>query len=354
MTCIAVDKLAYGGAGLGQLDGKKIFVPFAAPGDVLEVETVKDKGSFAEARIIKILEPAACRVTPPCPVFGQCGGCQWQHLSYETQLAWKQLILAETLEHLGAIERPEVFPALPSPQQWNYRNRIQLHVDSKGRIGFYKPRSKEVVEFERCYIADERLNRMLAEHRDEYAKRDRGTALRLAGGPHFSQVNAAQNENVRNLLVQWLRDIAHETVIELYAGSGNFTFPLAGIASKVVALEVDGRAVKFARHYAEDEGIGNVTFHRLPAERVRQAHHKGSCDVIFLDPPRKGASEALDAVIDIEPAHIIYMSCDPATMARDAKVLIQHGWRHVKSLPIDMFPQTYHIESLTMLTREKR
>lgn len=351
MTRVIIDKLTYGGFGLAVVDGRKIFVPFAAPGDILEIEIAKDHGSYAEAAITKIINPAPCRVEPRCPVFGACGGCQWQHLSYESQLHWKRLILVETLERIGKIDEPNVLPTLPSPKEWNYRNRMQLHVDSKGAVGFYRPRSKEVVEFERCSIADEKLNDMLIEHREEYRSRDRGVALRLGTGPHFSQVNTAQNEQVKETLLAWLTTLSHTTVLELYAGSGNFTFPIASIAERVVALEIDGRAVAHARAYAERHGHTNVTFHRLPAHRLRQAFHKGSPDVIFLDPPRKGAADAVDAVAEIHPHAILYMSCNPATMARDARQLIERGYTLERSLPIDMFPQTYHIESLTMLLR---
>lgn len=351
MIRVTIDKLAYGGAGLAAIDGKRLFVPFAAPGDLADVEIVADHGSYAEAGIIRIVKSSPCRVESRCPVFGQCGGCQWQHISYEAQLAWKKIILVETIERIGKIRSPHVLSALPSPLQWNYRNRVQLHVDSKGRVGFYRPKSKEVVEFERCLIADESLNEMLTVHREEYRRRDRGIGLKLREGPHFSQVNSAQNEQVKGILTEWLQEIPHATIVELYAGSGNFTFPMACVAKKVVALEIDGNAVEHARRHAGDCGISNVTFHRMPAHRARQVFHRGSPDIVFMDPPRKGAAEAIDAIAELAPKAILYMSCDPATMARDVLQLVEHGWHLEKSLPIDMFPQTFHIESLTMFIK---
>lgn len=384
MVQLKIEKLTHGGNGLGEVDGKKVFVPFSAPGDVLEIEIVKDHGSYAEGCLLEIIELAPCRVEPPCPVFGECGSCQWQHISYATQLEWKQKILKETLERIGKVENPNVLPTLPSPKEWNYRNRMMLHVDSKGRIGFYKPKSKEVVEFERCYIAEEELNNQLNARRDEIAKRDRGISLRMKhpGGDtsscdvsppgcemvHFAQVNNAQNEQVKEVITEWIGKVPHETVIELYAGSGNFTFPIATVADKVITLEIDGRAVKWAREHAENEGIKNITFHRLPSDRLREVFHpptlklrrgsappkaslhKGHPDVVFLDPPRRGAAETIDAIIDLKPSIIIYMSCDPATMARDIRKLMESGWKFQKSLPVDMFPQTFHIESLTLLS----
>lgn len=351
MARISITKLTFGGSGLGEIEGKKVFVPFSAPGDVLEVAVTRDKGSFAEAEIIEVIEPAACRVEPQCPVFGECGGCQWQHLAYETQLEWKRIILAETLERIGGFGNPQVAPAIPSPKQWNYRNRIQLHVDKRGHVGFYRPGSHDVVAFERCFIADDDLNRQLGEHRQEFAKRDRGVALRTHDGPHFSQINAEQNENVKSMLLNWLEAVPHETIVELYAGSGNFTFPISTIASTLVALEIDGRAVSFARRRAASEGIEHIAFHCLPSEQLGKVNCEGSCDALFLNPPRKGASEALGAIMERKPATIIYMSCSPPTLARDLKVLAQNGWKLVKCQPIDMFPQTFHIEALAMLKR---
>jgi 23S rRNA (uracil1939-C5)-methyltransferase len=353
MTRIRIEKLAFGGAGLGEIEGKKVFVPFSAPGDVLEIEILTDKESFSEGVIVQVIEPASCRVMPECPVFGRCGGCQWQHLSYETQLEWKQIILKETLEHIGKFKNPNVLPTLPSPKQWNYRNRIQLHVDSKGHLGFYKAKSKEVIEFDRCFIADDKLNQVMNARREEFVQRRKGVGLRVHGGAHFSQVNVEQNENVKKILSEWLDEVDHEKVIELYAGSGNFTFPMSKLAKKITALEIDGRAVHFARQRAKKEQIENIEFHTLPAENLRQAFHKGTCDALFLNPPRKGAAEAIDVIMDVEPKTIFYMSCNPATLARDLSKFAENGWQITKCLPIDMFPQTFHIESLVQMVRKR-
>lgn len=351
MTRITIESLAYGGAGVGKIEGKTVFVPFSAPGDILDINVVRDKHNFAEAEIVQIIEPASCRTLPQCPVFGECGGCQWQHLEYQTQLEWKRNILSETLERIGDFENPSILDTMPSPKEWNYRNRIQLHVDSEGHVGFYKARTNEVVEFEKCFIADDRLNQMLREQRSKLSKRTKGMGLRLEHGPHFSQVNVEQNENVRKLILHWLGEVGHQTIVELYAGSGNFTFPMAEVAERIIALEIDGRAVKFARQHAERKGIDNINFHCLPAERLKQAFHKGSPDVVLLNPPRKGASEAIPAIVERKPQTIFYMSCNPSTLARDLKVLAQSGWKLTRCQPIDMFPQTYHIEALTQMER---
>ena len=345
---ITIDKLVHGGNGLGEVSGKRIFVPYSAPGDELEVNVTADHGTWAEAEVESIVLPAPCRVTPPCPVFGRCGGCQWQHISYEAQLEWKRLILIETLERIGKISDPSVLETLASPKQWHYRNRIQLHVDSNGHVGFYGPRSKEVIEFGECLIADERINRELAARREELSKRTKGIALRAELGEGFSQVNPTQNEQMKELLCQWLEGVPHRTVLELYAGSGNLTFAVAKIAQKVVASDIDGRAIRMARQ-RQSKGEGpNIEFIRAAGAEATRRFTDG-CDAVVVNPPRTGCAEAIEAIISVQPQHIFYISCDPATLARDIHSFSEHGYQLFRAVPIDMFPQTYHVESLAML-----
>ncbi len=350
-----IQKLVYQGKGVGEINGKKIFVPFAAPEDELEIKITEDQGSFAHAEILEVVKPGKGRVEPQCSVFGKCGGCQWQHLDYKTQLIWKRKILIEALARIGKIGLPgdlekTVLPTLASPKEWNYRNRIQLHVNSKGQIGFYKIASKEVVEFEECLIAEEELNQRLNQDREKFSKRDRGIALRLQDGPSFLQVNTLQNEQLKQTLLTWLKEVSHNQVLELYAGSGNFTFDIAKVADKVMASDIDGAAIKLAKQRKEDEQIPNLNFFCEPSEKTVK-RFKQDCDVVILDPPRKGCAEVVESISKLGPASIIYISCDPATLARDLKQLIESGYKLKKCLPIDMFPQTFHIESMSLLQR---
>ena len=340
--------MVHGGSGLGEVSGKRIFVPHSAPGDELKIKITADHGTWAEGQIESIIHPAPCRVTPPCPVFGRCGGCQWQHISYEAQLEWKRLILIETLERLGKISNPPVLETLASPKQWHYRNRIQLHVDSREHVGFYSPRSKEVVEFEECIIADERINQELAARREELSKRTKGIALRAEEGEGFSQVNPLQNERMKELLCQWLKEVPHQTVLELYAGSGNLTFALTKIAERVVASDIDGRAIRLARHRQEKGEGPNIEFVRTAGAAAARRFTEG-CDAVVVDPPRTGCAEAIEAIVSVGPQHIFYISCDPATLARDIHSFSERGYSLVRAVPIDMFPQTYHVESLALL-----
>jgi len=347
---VTIDKLVHGGQGMADALGKKVFVPYSAPGDSLEVEVVAEHAGFLDARIVEILNPAPCRVAPRCPVFGECGGCQWQHLDYESQIVWKREIVREVLVRIGKLRDPEVLPTVPSPKRWNYRNRMQLHVDSRGRVGYYRPRSKEVVEFESCAIAADGINEELALRREEISGRDRGIALRAGGGEGFLQVNSEQNENLRGILAQWLGRVPHERVIELHAGSGNFTFAMAAVAGQIVATEIDGRAVEAAREAQGERGTTNVQFRRCDALRAVKRFGQGS-DAIVLDPPRKGCPEAIEAIAEAAPASVIYVSCDPATLARDVRRLCQAGYGLELAQPVDMFPQTFHVETVCMLLR---
>ncbi|MFH1874252.1 MAG: class I SAM-dependent RNA methyltransferase [Pseudomonadota bacterium] len=353
MSKILIEKLVHQGKGVGDLDGKKIFVPFAAPKDELEIKITCDHGTFAEAEILEVIKPGPGRIQPKCPVFGRCGGCQWQHLDYATQLKWKRKILIEALARIGKLGLAQdlekiVEPTLASPKQWHYRNRIQLHVNSQGRVGFYRPGSKEVVEFEQCFIADPELNRRLNQERTEIAKRSKGIALRLQEGPSFLQVNTLQNEHLKKTLLNWIKQIPHEQVLELYAGSGNFTFDIAGIANQVIASDIDGQAVEIAKQRMLQEKISNLEFVREAAPKT-VGRMAGNCDLVVLDPPRKGCAEVVDSIIKLKPKAIIYISCDPATLARDHRNLSDAGFQLKKCLPIDMFPQTFHIESMSLL-----
>ncbi len=347
---ITIEKLVHGGHGIGTVDGRRIFVPYSAPGDELEIDISDERGGVAFGVIKSVILPAKCRVAPRCPAFGKCGGCQWQHISYDDQLRWKRTILAETLERIGRISGASVLDTIPSPCEWHYRNRIQLHVDAQGRVGYYMPRSREVVEFETCFIAEEGINRQLNERREEFRKRTRGVALRIAGDESFSQVNSAQNKVLADLLCAWLSEVRHGSVLELYAGSGNFTFSIAKTAEHVTASDIDGRAIREAQLRMETERATNVQFACMPAHRAVQRHGRG-CDVVVVDPPRKGCDDSIDAVAEASPASILYISCDPATLARDARILTGRGYRLVRTQPVDMFPQTFHVESLSLFTR---
>lgn len=352
---LTIEKLIHGGSGVGTFEGKKIFVPFTAPGDVVEARLIKDHGNFAEAELIRIIEASSERVSPLCPVFGRCGGCQWQHLSYASQLKWKRAIVVESLNRIGKLELKAVeelvLPTQASPQQWNYRNRIQLHVRQE-KVGFYAAKTNEVVEFAECFIADNKLNAELNERRVEISKRDRGIQLRLDESTFFTQVNTEQNEFIRRELMSWVKTLPHHKVLELYAGGGNFTFSLAEAAEEVIACDIDVQAINLAKSRQKElDPTQKIQFEAISSEKLveKLQNKKISLDGVVLDPPRKGASEVLPQLVSLKPQWMIYISCDPATFSRDIKGLALAGYHLHKVQPLDMFPQTFHIEVMGLL-----
>jgi len=184
--------------------------------------------------------------------------------------------------------------------------------------------------------------------RESLRTRAKGIGIRKEEGPAFSQVNTSQNEQMKKVLRSWLQEIPHDRVLELFAGSGNFTFYLADIIPEIIASDIDGRAVRYAKDRIKKEQILNVKFFCEEAHKTI-LRIKDKIDVVILDPPRKGCFEVAKLIHEIKPSHVLYISCDPATLSRDLKLLNAHGYKLIKSLPVDMFPQTYHIESINLL-----
>lgn len=352
---LTIHALVAGGRGLGKADGVPVFVPGSAPGDVVRVRVTRRHKSYCEAEIEEMIEPSPARVTPRCPVFDSCGGCQWQHLSYAAQIEWKQTILAEQLRRLGGIAEPNVLPTIEAKSPWNYRSRIQLQIDKSGRAGFYRRGSHDVIEFDECAIAAPAINERLAAAKEHLRKQGKGRHLRVDGGKGFSQVNPEQNEQLQQLVKEGVHAHGGGRVLELYCGNGNLTFPIAEVAETVIGVDDYAGAIRHAKSAAKRGAITNVEFHATSALRMldEMLQDELECDGVILDPPRRGAAEAIAALIELAPRWIGYISCDPATLARDLKSLLAAGYNHESSQPIDMFPQTFHIESLTWLNRSE-
>lgn len=366
---LTIESLAFGGEGVGRDDGKVVFVPQAVPGDHVRVRVVSDHGKYERAEILEIVAKSPDRVDPECPVFGSCGGCQWQQVRYDAQLKWKREILSDSLRRVGRIPNPDVLPIIPAADPWHYRRRIQLKVDGEGRIGFYGPKSHGVVEFDECRIADPLLNERLAEMRRVDRAPQKGFELSLNGTAvvHvleekksdlvFSQVNPAQNKH----LVQTVLDFAfgnadmaftkQKRIVELYAGRGNFSFPLARKAGGITCVEENAQAVRLAEEEAESRGLDHMTWIQGSAEwgLKKVYRNREAVDILVMDPPRRGAKEILDLVCVIKPRFIVYVSCDPVTLARDLCQLVRRHYTLEKVQPVDMFPQTYHVESVSKL-----
>ncbi|MDO8462251.1 MAG: class I SAM-dependent RNA methyltransferase [Deltaproteobacteria bacterium] len=336
-----------------------IFVPFGLPGDTLRVSLFREEKRHAYASIQEVLKPSQDRVDPLCPYFFTCGGCQWQHLKYEQQLSWKETILRETLERVGKIKDPPVRPVIGSPETWHYRSRIQLHVGDKGEIGFYRGDGDGIVPIESCSIADERINTLLKKL-DPREIRKRGWEVELmvdeetgevileTGKAPFSQVNRQQNEKLVATVVDLMKVKKGEEILELFAGNGNFSFPLAIKGAKVIAVE---QSPSEGVPVTEVPKEGSVQFVYNKVEKIirEMVRARKTFDGLLLDPPRKGAKFVLSSVVALKPKKIVYVSCFPPTLARDLSFLTRNGYRLETVQPIDMFPQTHHIESVSLL-----
>ncbi len=366
---LVIDRLAYGGEGVGRVDGKVIFVSGAVPGDEVSVRRTVDHGRFERAEIIDVARSSPDRIDPACTVFGQCGGCQWQHLKYEAQLRWKREILLDSLSRIAKLSAPDVLPMIAAPDPWHYRRRVRVKIDRKGRLGFYASKSHDVIPFDVCLIADPRVNQCLSEMKQDpqLLKQEKefevswdGSRMEMTdvSDPAFSQVNPSQNARLVEVVLQMAFGNADpvftrkKTVLELFAGSGNFTFPLAERAGRVIAVEASSASVKEGLRVTQERQIERVTWVEGTAEwgLKKIMRQKTQVDLLVLDPPRKGAREILDYIPLIKPRGIVYVSCDPTTLARDLKELVRRHYRLEKVQPIDMFPQTYHIEAVAALS----
>lgn len=405
--------MAHGGAALGRHEGKVVFVPYAIPGEEVLVELVEDKGRYARGRLVEVLSPSAQRVSPPCPHFGSqatvaavgCGGCHWQHITYEAQWELKRRIVQDQLKRIGRFENVPVKPTIGSPEPWRYRNHVQFALDEHGRLGFMAAESQRVVPIEECHVMHPLLDEVFGAldlelpelkrlslrcgvntsqrmvvfetHEDEpfelevdlpvscaFLLSDGRTATLighdyiseiLAGHKYrisassFFQVNTSQAEELVRLVRDYLAPTGSEVLLDAYCGVGVFGLSLAGEVGQVIGVEENPSAVADARFNASP--ANNAEFVAGRVEEVLPSLGT-PMDLAVLDPPRQGcASEALTALAGLAPDRIVYVSCDPATLARDTRQLVQAGYQLVEVQPVDMFPQTYHIEIVALLKR---
>lgn len=369
---VTIDRLAFRGEGVGRVDQKVVFVPYAVPGDVLKIKILEKHKTFDRGEICEILTPSEFRVKARCEYFEKCGGCQWQNIAYEEQTKAKEEIFRQTLIRVAKISEPKILPMIPAANPWNYRQRIQLKVDfsSKPKVGFYAPESHEIVPIEKCDIADSKINETLQAllKKGQIPTRAFEISVFEDGNVHvmpmdhvdryFSQAHPEQNHQMVQAVLNFVFGRAdpvfkmRKNILELYAGSGNFTFPLAEHAGRVIAVEENEKAVKVGELLTEENQISNIEWISGTSEwgTKKVLRKKVPIDTVVLDPPRAGASDVLDLIMVLKPKNIVYVSCDPNTLARDLKELTKRFYRFDYAQPIDMFPQTYHIESVTKLS----
>lgn len=365
--------MAFGGDGIARHEGLVLFVALAAPGDELLVQITEKKKNFARAEIIEILSPGFSRIKPPCPYFGHCGGCNWQHLSYESQLEQKEKIVREQLrEHLAHVIFEDIEP---SSQPLRYRNRIQLKYEQP-RLGFYARGSHEIVDIDDCLITEEALAKEILPLKKSLSA-GRKTAipkiellLKTSGekeivfedspfeGVGFSQVNRWQNEKLIATVLEWAATAPFNSIYDLYAGAGNFTFPLLQKfpTTKVIGVELNSKTVQLAQKRIADQSLSpkKIDFFLADVELFLKRTSLTENALVILDPPRSGCSENVLKYLEHQPiSRLLYVSCDPSSLARDLTRLHsqKRPWRMVRAKPFDMFPQTDHVETLVELVR---
>ncbi len=380
---VRIESLAGSGDGVAHdAEGRTLFVPFTVPGDRVRVLVVEVHKRFARGRLVEILEPGPGRVEPRCPVFGACGGCTWQHVAYETQLRAKARILHDALVRIGGLAPPEEIVVRPCPEPYGYRARTRVRVEG-GRVGYTRRRSHALCPVQGCPLLVPELDRALGAlavrppaeagaweltagdggivrasplasrggARRRVAVEVAGERIELSPGS-FVQANAPLRQELAAAVLDAAG--AGQALLELFAGAGFFTIPLARRWRRVVAVEAHAGAARDLRRNAESAGLEHVRVVNLSVEQaLRGPSARGArASVVVLDPPRTGLPrECAEALAALAPERIVYVSCDPATLARDLAALVRTGFTLGRVRGFDLFPQTPHVEALAVLER---
>ena len=401
---VQIEKLVYGGKGLGRVEGHVVLVPFVAPGETVEVEAVREKKGLIEARAVGWVERRSSRVEPLCPIFGTCGGCHYQHLSYDEELEAKRRILLETLARVGKITWDGPVETVRA-EPWGYRNRTQLRVAKRGRhadVGFFEAGSHRLVAAESCPVNSPVLNRthqtlreMAREKRFPHFLREvefftnetdvqlnvRSSDRPLAksffewcgeriegfepsdtidypvgdgrfrvGSRSFFQANRFLVDELARVTVD---EAAGRFALDLYAGVGLFTLPLARRFERVIAVDASRRAMRDLRFNLERAQVEAQVVNLNVAEFLPSLFDP--VDFVVADPPRAGLGPEVTAeLVRLRPARLVIVSCDPSTLARDLAVLVKGGYRIRSMTLVDLFPRTFHLETVVWLSSEPR
>ncbi len=366
---LTINDIAFGGEGVGRVNDFVVFVPFVLVGESVEVEIFEVKKHFARARLVRVEKPSAERVEPACRYFGRCGGCQYQHITYAAQLQLKQKQIADLFERIGKFPPEVVAQVIPCPQPFSYRNRIMVRSqwnkpEQKLNIGFVRWDGGLVEDIEECRIAEPALNEQLQGVRAHPPPRG-GLKVVLRTLPEGWDVPAdsffQNNFFLLPKLVETVRELisagAARHLVDLYCGVGFFGIELADTVESFVGVEYDQRAIRAAQNNVRARQIANGQFISAKVEETLPRLLKEfSADqtAILLDPPRKGCvPQTLKLLREGAPAQVIYVSCHPATMARDLNILCADGVFELAGVqPLDMFPQTQHVECVAELRRK--
>jgi 23S rRNA (uracil1939-C5)-methyltransferase len=405
---VRLEKLTYGGDAIGRLDdGRAVFVPFGLPGEQVRLHLTEEKRNFARGEPIEILKASPLRRIPRCKHFGICGGCHYQHLPYEEQLNAKREILRDQLVRIGRIENPPVQRMVASPSPWNYRNHVQFHLTKTGKLGYMRMGIPEVFSITECHLPEGSINTLWPQLEFESDVNLERVSIRsgkeedlmlilesnvpeapeleieadisvshvfeestivMAGNEHifisvlgrdfrvsaasFFQVNTALAEKMVNHLITHLPVTQSTTLLDIYCGAGLFSAFFASKCERVIGIESSPSACEdFAFNLDQ---FGNVELYEGLAEEILTGlgSHVTNLTYTIVDPPRAGLEKrVIDGLVQLRPQMIAYVSCDPSTLARDAARLISGGY-HLKDVtPFDLFPQTFHIESISLFER---
>lgn len=435
---VKIEALTYGDAAIAHTaDGKAVFVPATAPGDTVRIEIIEDRPNFARARVLELLEPSPERIVPACPWAEVCGGCQWMHLPYETQLYAKRNHVLDALERIAHVPASEaanlVEDIIPSKRQLGYRNKLELGIgrDGQGRLvlGFYSEASHDIVPIESCLLVHKGIQKApkalrgalrfvegkqdlgiyrIGVRHSEYSGNlelalwtppsgfpraqvaatlssgfnpsgivrvlaDPGHARKikktevldgfarwketlldnefLISAPSFFQVNTEAAEEMIQCVLEGLEVDENTVVADLYSGAGTFSIPLGQRANVVYAIEAAASSVRDLRLNAERN---DVWVEVIGGDAAREMSDLGGLDALVVDPPRAGLAENMPALIEkAAPRLFAYVSCNPTTWARDVARLSQHGYALRRATPIDLFPQTYHVEVVSIFERNR-
>jgi len=401
LETVTLDKFSYGGECFGRLaDGRAVFVPFSLPGERVEVRLVEEKKGYARAELVQVLQASPQRITARCPHYQACGGCHYQHLAYPQQLAAKTEILVDQLTRIGKIANPPVREPVPSPAPWNYRNTVQFHLTPEGKLGFQGQRSHRVVPIQECHLPEPLINQlwptldlepipnlerlvlragageeallvlessdpepiellvdlpisvlysgpggsMVLAGEDTLILEVKGRPFQVSAGSFF-QVNTPMAGAMVDHLLENLDLPPGATLVDAYCGVGLFSAFLAPRVGRLLAIESAPSACDdFVTNLDE---FDHVELYQASVEEALPALDIQP-QTILVDPPRAGLDRrALDAILTMAPDTLAYISCDPSTLARDARRLVQGGYTLSQITPFDLFPQTFHIESIS-------